>query len=71
MAAKTYTTQQGDTFDIVSRAALGSELLAMDVAAANPAHIGVVVFGAGVVLTIPAARATASDALLPPWRRGQ
>lgn len=67
--ADTYTTKQGDTFDIVARAALGSELLAMDVAAVNPGHIGTVIFPSGVVLALPAKRATSSNAALPPWKR--
>lgn len=68
--ATVYSTKQGDTFDIISRAVYGSELHAMRIAAANPAHIGTVFFGAGVSLTIPEAPASTTDAALPPWKRG-
>lgn len=69
--ATTYTTMQGDTWDVIARFCYGSELFATVLIAANPAHVGTAFFGSGVVLAVPDAQAqTTADATLPPWRRG-
>lgn len=65
---KTYTTTQGDMWDIVSyRVYGGDEGYMGDLIAANPEHINTVVFPAGVVLTIPDVTPRASTTNLPPW----
>lgn len=64
----TYTTIQGDTWDMVAFKTLGNELLTPLLIAANPDQAKTVIFSAGAVLTIPAAPAELpSD--LPPWKR--
>lgn len=68
--AKTYTTKLGDTWDIVSLEAYGSEMFVSDLVQANWEYRDVSVFGAGVVLTVPEITELRRDsANLPPWRR--
>ncbi|GAB7080839.1 tail protein X [Megalodesulfovibrio paquesii] len=68
----TYTTQQGDMWDLVAFRLWGRETLFHHLLAANPAHREAVVFGPGVVLTVPELPAgtqlTTADTR-PPWRR--
>ena len=64
----TYRTLAGDTFDILALDAYNDEFLAGELIRANPQHAGVVVFEAGVELTIPAL-AQAAPGSLPPWTR--
>jgi phage tail protein X len=68
----TYTTQQGDMWDLVAYRLWGRERLFHLLLAANPAHREVLVFDAGVVLAVPdlpaGALLTAADTR-PPWRR--
>lgn len=68
--ARTYTTKLGDTWDVVSIIAYGSELFVAELVEANWPHREVAIFGAGVVLTIPEITEERRDAAnLPPWRR--
>ena len=68
----TYTTMQGDMWDLIASRLWGRERLFHVLLDANPAHREVLVFDAGVVLTVPALPAgsllTAADTR-PPWRR--
>lgn len=64
-----YTTSQGDTWDIISLINYGSELYADTLVAANRGYKSVGIFGAGVVLSIPALESKKASANLPPWRR--
>lgn len=67
----TYTTTQGDTWDIVSYRVYGGEEGYMgDLLAANPEHISTVFFPAGVVLAVPAITPRPPVANLPPWHNG-
>ena len=68
MASK-YTTVSGDTFDMIALAAYDEERLAGTIIEVNPDYADVLVFGAGVVLTIPDAEDVKAPATLPPWRR--
>ncbi len=70
MADKTYTTVQGDTWDLISLNQYGSELFTAPLLAANFIYRTVLVFGAGTVLTIPEVTTTDLETTdLPPWRR--
>ncbi|GIO39077.1 membrane protein [Paenibacillus antibioticophila] len=64
----TYITIQGDTFDSISFRLFGTERFAVELMKANPEQLNTVVFGAGVVLTVPEIPAEQSDEL-PPWKR--
>lgn len=65
---KTYRTVQGDQWDWIAHQTLGSEYYMEQLMEANPKHIGVAVFPAGIVLTIP--ELEVPKALnLPPWKR--
>ena len=64
-----YITIQGDMFDSIAKA-IYSDGKRMDaLLTANPEHMGIVVFSAGVALNIPTLlkEAPASDGM-PPWR---
>lgn len=63
-----YITQQGDTFDMLALDAYNDESMASVIIHANPLYAGVLVFDAGVTLTLPIVEAT-SVQTLPPWMR--
>jgi len=65
---KKYTTVQGDMWDLIAYKQMGSEAYMSDLVAANIKYREVVVFPAGVVLTIPDAAASVGPNL-PPWKR--
>ncbi len=64
----TYTTTQGDMWDLIAKKAYGTELALNVLLNANLKHIDTAVFSGGVVLTLPAYSAPKSSTL-PPWRR--
>ena len=66
----TYTTKQGDMWDIIAKALYGSEKYAENLMKANKAHLSTIIFSAGVALTVPEANITSSTSktVLPPWR---
>lgn len=68
MASSAYTTVQGDTWDLVAYRLWGQERLFDRLMRANPAHLDVVVFPAGVVLAVPAITIPDPTPELPPWR---
>lgn len=68
----TYTTIQGDTWDIIALKTLGSENAANLIMHENPTHIGTLIFDSDVNLNIPeAATETLDDSSLPPWKRSR
>lgn len=70
--ANTYTTIQGDTWDIISLKVYGSELYTAELVAANFEQRKVLSFGAGTVLNVPDITAEeVENTNLPPWRRSQ
>lgn len=69
MTAKTYTTAQGDMWDMIAKRTLDSEYNMSDLIEANPQHRETVVFPANVVLIIPEASSQTLQNL-PPWKRG-
>ena len=66
--SKTYTTVQGDRWDSVAYKQLGSCAYAPNLMAANPQHLGYLVFPAGIVLTLPETE-TQTSSTLPPWKK--
>lgn len=67
--ANTYTTKQGDMWDLIALRTLGSERYMTMLIDANPRHRETVIFPAGIVLTIPSISILEPDTL-PPWKRG-
>jgi phage tail protein X len=65
---KTYTTVQGDHWDAIAHSQMGSTKYTDALVRANQAHIGMFVFPAGVVLTIPEVEEK-TDITTPPWKR--
>lgn len=64
----TYTTIQGDTWDMIALQKMGSEYYMDRLMSANQKHIDTAVFEAGIKLTIPAISIPVADNL-PPWKR--
>lgn len=65
----TYTTVQGDMWDKIAYAQLGSEEYKATLMKENPAYIDTYIFSSGVVLTIPEVDTTKTDSSVPPWKR--
>lgn len=63
-----YTTDQGDTWDIIAFRCYEKEALFPLLIAANPAHAATVIFLAGEELVVPDAPESPPDNL-PPWKR--
>lgn len=68
----TYTTQQGDTWDIISKLVYGDEHYFDVLIKANINYRKVVIFPYGIELTIPEidTASTEYEENLPPWKRG-
>lgn len=70
MSATTYTTKQGDTWDMIAYSLypnLGKEACLATLIEANWDYIDVAIFPAGAVLNVPEIETSeASD--LPPWK---
>ena len=67
---KSYTTVSMDTWDIISKKLYGDEHFIDKLIAANIEYRKVVIFSAGVVLSVPEVNdRTASDESLPAWKR--
>lgn len=65
---KTYTTVQGDMWDSIAYATLGSCAHTDKLINENPEYRETYIFPAGIVLTLPDVDATAEKNELPPWR---
>ncbi len=63
-----YKTSQGDTWDMIAYAELGSTDYTDRLIAANPEYMGTLIFPAGVTLRLPEVVEEVSDTL-PPWKR--
>lgn len=68
MPDKSYTTIQGDMWDLIAYKVYGHERYMSTLIEANQAHQDVAVFPAGVTLTCPDV-GIETAAALPPWRR--
>lgn len=66
---KTYTTISGDMWDQIAYMQMGSVLYTDKLMKANAEYAAIVVFRAGVVLTIPEVEGR-QNTELPPWKRG-
>lgn len=67
--ASTYTTIQGDTFDLVAYRLYGDEGCMADLVRANYPVAETLVFSAGTVLAVPVVDGS-DDSDLPPWYGG-
>jgi phage tail protein X len=67
MPESKYITSQGQAWDQIAHQRWGSEALMHELMAANPAHRAVVIFPAGVELTIPDVSLPV-DEEPPPWQ---
>ena len=65
----TYTTKEGDTFDLLALRYYDEEKLANYIISANPYYADVVVFESGVKLTIPIIDEPETTETKAPWRR--
>lgn len=65
---KTYTTAQGDMWDLIAKRLYGDEASLNILLEANQQYADIVVFPAGIVLEVPEYTAPATS-MLPPWRR--
>lgn len=65
---KKYTTIQGDTWDMIAYKQYGAETGAAALLEANPELSPIVVFPAGLTVTVPEYTKPTTDRL-PPWRR--
>lgn len=62
----TYLTTQADTWDSIAYRLYGQERHMHELVAANPEHLDVLVFPAGVELRVPHVQSKAKE--LPPWK---
>ena len=67
MTANIYITLQGDAWDAIAYRLWGEECLFMALVEANPEHLDVIVFEAGVRLVIPPRPERLITTELPPW----
>lgn len=66
-----YKTIQGDTWDILAKKLLGSEMHMSGLIRANPDYQEYVIFPAGIELNIPEVEQITAqeESMLPPWKR--
>ncbi|WP_304270382.1 tail protein X [Phascolarctobacterium succinatutens] len=65
---KTYTTTQGDMWDLIAKRLYNDEASLNVLLEANQRYADMVVFSAGVELVVPEYTALVTS-MLPPWRR--
>ncbi len=65
----TYTTKQGDTWDMISYRLTGSNDQIIPLMQANPGYTETFIFPAGVLLKIPELNSIVDYSVLPPWQR--
>lgn len=64
-----YVTSQGDMWDAIAKRLYGDERMMPVLIAANPQARQVVVFSAGVTLSVPEAVRPEPERVRPPWER--
>lgn len=64
-----HITVDGDTFDALALQYYDDEKLASEIIRSNPDYCDVLIFEAGVVLSIPETSTITMPETLPPWRR--
>ncbi|MDE6727917.1 MAG: tail protein X [Oscillospiraceae bacterium] len=67
----TYTTIQGDMWDLISHKVYGDTRFTDVLIAANPRCNKILVFSAGIVLDVPEVDERVSSDRLPPWKQVQ
>lgn len=65
----TYTTVQGDMWDLISHKVYGDERFTDVLIAANPRYNKILVFSAGIVLDVPEVDERVTADSLPPWKK--
>lgn len=65
----TYTTKQGDTWDLIAFRLTGSNDQTPALMLANPEYTNLFIFSAGVTLNVPDFDTIEDLDSLPPWRR--
>ena len=68
MLLKPYITVQGDMWDSIAYKCYGDEAGINELIKANEAYIDMVIFPAGIVLSVPEYAKPVTNTL-PPWRR--
>lgn len=66
---KTYRTVQGDMWDSIAYAQLGSTSHTDKLINANLQYLDYYIFPAGITLVLPEVEEAASESSLPPWKR--
>ena len=66
-----YRTAEGDTFDLIALQYYGHERYASLIIQANLDYCDVLIFDAGVEMTLPEAPTATKATTLPPWRRSE
>ncbi|MEA5145414.1 MAG: tail protein X [Candidatus Limiplasma sp.] len=67
--AATYTTVEGDAWDLIAYKVYGAERYADHLMAHNFPLLDTFIFDSGVVIKTPPLPTKLSDNVLPPWRR--
>lgn len=65
----TYTTQEGDTFDLLALDMYDDEKMAHYIIQANPDYSDMIVFTGGVELQLPIISSDELSDTVAPWRR--
>lgn len=65
----TYTTKQGDTWDLIAYQQMGSCMFTKELMWANRTLLDYFIFPAGIVITIPDASGEVEIDTRPPWKR--
>ena len=65
---RSYKTIAGDIWDFIALRQLGSEFHMSELLSANRQYVDIVIFPAGIVLTIPDVDPQTANTL-PPWKR--
>lgn len=64
-----YTTQDGDTFDLLALDMYNDERLAHYIIEFNPDYSDVLIFEGGVLLKLPVVEEAETSETVPPWRQ--
>jgi phage tail protein X len=67
---KTYTTVQGDMWDMIAYRTLGSISLTDKLMMANRKYLGFYTFPAGIILAVPEIEQKPMTEGMPPWKAG-
>lgn len=67
---KTYTTVQGDMWDMIAYRTLGSISLTDKLMMANRKYLGFYTFPAGIILAVPEIERKPMTEGMPPWKAG-